>query len=56
MARFIYILCSNSEKEEDKNNYLKFLDCLNIEIKEDTIKIFNKIFHKIKGDEIFFII
>ncbi len=51
LARFIYILCSNSEKEEEKNNYLKFLDCLNIEIKEATIKIFNKIFHKIKGDE-----
>ena len=35
LARFIYILCNNSEKEEDnsekeeeKNNYLKFLDCL----------------------------
>ena len=51
MARFIYILCSNSEKEEEKNNYLKFLESLNIEIKESLIKIFNKIFHKIKGDE-----
>ena len=51
LARFIYILCSNSEKEEEKNNHLKFLESLNIDIKETIIKIFNKIFHKIKGDE-----
>ena len=51
LGRFIYILCCNSEKEEEKNNYLKFLENLNIEIKDSIIKIFNKIFRKIKGDE-----
>jgi len=51
LGRFIYILCCNSEKEEEKKNYLKYLENLNIEIKDSIIKIFNKIFLKIKGDE-----
>ena len=51
LGRFIYILCCISEKEEEKNNHLKFLENLNIEIKDSIINIFNKIFRKIKGDK-----